>query len=94
MTNNRDPLHIEIEPELSACVETKSKRLYEQTLKELLNNDDETLAEKLQILKLFLESADFSQLRRQSEKPLVAGKKVRFILPLAGGKPEYEMKVT
>jgi len=49
--------------------------------------------EKLDILRLFLESADFNKLRSESEKHLVAGKKVKFILYLEKGMPEYQMKV-
>ena len=32
-------MNIEIEPELSACIETKAKREYQETLSELLKKD-------------------------------------------------------
>ena len=51
------------------------------------------LEEKLELLKLFLESTDFNKLRSEFEKHLVAGKKVKFILHLEEGKPKYEMKI-
>ena len=90
----KKPIHVEIEPELEACVETKAKRQYNQILSELLNKGGEMeLAERLEVLRLFLESADFSQLRNQSEKHLLEGKRVKFILSLTKGKPEYEMRV-
>jgi len=83
-----------LEPELEACVETQVKREYNQTLSALLEKgEEEKLTEKLEILRLFLESADFSQLRSESEKHLIAGRKVKFILYLVNGKPQYEMGI-
>jgi len=75
-------------------VETQAKRRYNQILSELLKKDEGgELAERLELLRLFLESADFNKLRSESEKHLIEGKKVRFILHLEKGKPEYEMKI-
>jgi hypothetical protein len=42
---------------------------------------------------MFLETTDFRKLRAESEKYLVEGKAVKFILTSAKGKPEYGMKV-
>jgi hypothetical protein len=42
---------------------------------------------------MFLETADCRKLRAESEKLLVEGRKVKFILTEAKGKPEFEMKV-
>jgi len=86
-------VHIELEPELEACVETQTKRRYNQISGKLLKKgNDNELAEKLEILRLFIESADFNKLRSESEKHLVEGKRVKFILYLEKGKPKYEMK--
>ena len=75
-------------------METQAKRRYNQIASELLKKGEEgELAEKLEILRLFLESADFNKLRSESEKHLVEGRKVKFILHLEEGKPEYEMKI-
>lgn len=75
-------------------METKAKRQYNQVLNELLKKgEQEELAEKLEMLRLFLESTDFSKLRSESEKHLVEGRKVKFILYLEEGKPKYEMKI-
>ena len=75
-------------------METKAKRQYKQILKELLNKGEEgELAEKLEILRLFLESADFGKLRSESEKRLLEGRKVKFTLYLEKGQPKYEMKI-
>ena len=86
--------YIELEPELDACVETQAKRHYNQAMRQLLEKGkNKELEEKLETLKLFLESADFTKLRRESEPYLVAGRKVKFAVHLKNGKPEYEMKV-
>ena len=75
-------------------METQAKREYNRVLSELLKKgENKELAEKLETLRLFLESADFNKLRSESEKHLVAGKKVKFILHLEEGKPKYEMKI-
>jgi len=76
-------------------VETQARRLYNQISGELLKgNEASRLARKLETLRLFLETADFSKLRRKSEKHLLAGKKVRFVIHAGNSQPEYEMKVT
>jgi len=87
-------VNIELEPELDACVETQAKRHYEKIQRELLKGGKGgELAEKLEILQLFLESADFSKLRSESEKHLLEGKRVKFILYLDKEKIQYEMKI-
>ena len=86
--------YVELEPQLDACVETQAKRQYNQTMRQLLQKgENKELEERLETLKLFLESADFNKLRSESEPHLVAGKKVKFLLHLEEGKPHYEMKV-
>lgn len=85
-------VRIEIAPELSACVETQAKRQYRQVLGELLTKGEEDAA-RLEILRLFLESADFNKLRSESEKHLLAGRKVRFIVSLEKGLPKCEMRI-
>ena len=75
-------------------METKAKRQYNQILSELLKKgEEEELTEKLEMLRLFLESANFNKLRSESEKHLVEGKGVKFILYLEKGEPKYEMKI-
>ena len=69
---------IELEPGLSACVETQAKRRYNQIMRQLLNQGEETeLAEKLEMLRLFLESTDFSKLRGEYEIASGKGKKLK-----------------
>jgi len=88
-------IYVEIEPELDACVETKAKRQYNQVVSELLDRGEGgELAQRLEILRLFLESADFNRLRSESEKHLVEGKRIKFTVYLEEGKPEHEMEIT
>jgi hypothetical protein len=56
---------IDLKPDLSSCIETLSKKEYERTLNLLLKERgiDEGLGERLEVLRLFLESADFGHLR-------------------------------
>jgi len=86
---------VELEPELSACVETQAKRQYEQILDQLLKKGEEKgLGEKLELLRLFLESTDLTKLRNAYEKYLVQEKQVKFILYLEKGKTRYELIIT
>ena len=61
-------MRIELYPELDACVETQAKRQYDEIMRELLQKGEAEgeLAERLELLRLFLESADFSKLRAES----------------------------
>jgi len=75
-------------------VETQAKRQYNQLVRKLIDKGaEEELVEKTETLRLFLESADFNRLRAESEKHLIEGRKVRFIVHLDRGKPKYEMKI-
>jgi len=86
---------IELIPTLTHCVQTTARREYSTDLDRYLQteDEDEDLGARLELLRLFLESADFRQLRRDSEKHLVTGKTVRFVLYLEAGEPRYEMTV-
>jgi hypothetical protein len=86
---------IELTPTLTHCIETTAKEEYRRSVDEYfkLAEDNEELGNKIEVLRLFLESTDFRELRRQSEQHLIAGKGVNFILYLEEGKPKYEMRV-
>ncbi len=86
---------IELKPNLSSCIEALSKREYEQTLNLLLKEGllDEKLGDKLEALRLFLESANFDQLRGQYEEYLTKERKVTFLIYYEKGKMSYEWKV-
>jgi hypothetical protein len=69
---------IELEPNLSSCIETLAKREYEKALSTILKagTEDEELSERLEVLRLFLESTDFSALRSRYEKYLERQKRL------------------
>ncbi len=85
---------IELVPDLSHCIETVAKQEYRQRLQEYLKRGEENpeLEERIELLKRFLETADFHKLRRESEKHLVEGKRVKFIITLQGGELTHELK--
>ena len=86
---------IELKPNLSSCIETLSKREYERTLNLLLKEGsvDKRLGERLEVLRLFLESTDFGHLRSQYEGYLTEGKKVTFLIYPEEGKVRYKLIV-
>jgi len=86
---------IELKPNLSTCIETLSKKEYEQTLNLLLKEgcSDEELGKRLEVLKLFLQSTDFGHLRSQYEGYLTEGKKVIFLIYPEEGKVSYKLIV-
>ena len=89
-------LKVELIPDLTYCIETVAKREHTAVSIQLLKpaQGNKELEEKLEILRLFLETADFKKLRSESEKKLMEGKRVRFMVYLKEGIPKYEMHVT
>jgi hypothetical protein len=87
---------IELSPSLSHCIETTAKEEFWNSVNQYMENgrEDKNLEEKIELLKAFLESMDFKKLRSQSERYLVEGKKVKFVICWKEGKPSYEMVVT
>ncbi|MFC1940237.1 hypothetical protein ACFLXO_06095 [Chloroflexota bacterium] len=88
-------LKVELIPDLTYCIETVAKREHTAVLKQLLKpgQGNKELEEKLEILRLFLETADFRQLRAKSEKRFMEGRKVIFVVYVDNG-VKYEMQVT
>jgi hypothetical protein len=86
---------IEFKPSLSECIETLAKREYRESLRSCLASPENSqeLQEKVELLRLFLESADFSKLRVECERRLLEGRDVKFTLSLVNGKPEIKMIV-
>jgi predicted ArsR family transcriptional regulator len=85
--------HIELVPDLSHCIETVARKEYENLARTYLQADkgDSELEEKIELLRSFLESADFRKLRKQSEGYLLKGQKVKFILYRGCGEAKYKM---
>ena len=88
-------LRIELVPQLSNCIETMAKREYRETLGKLLAGDEENeeLQERIELLRVFLETTDFRRLRAESEKHLIDGRKVKFVVYLEEGTLKYDMRV-
>ena len=80
---------------LSHCIETVARRKYEDTLKQLLapGETSKEIEERLEILRLFLQTTDFGKLRAESEKWLVKGKVVKFVIYAEDRAPKYTMQV-
>ena len=88
-------MEIKLEPSISSCIETVAKREYKTVLNILLkaDQDDEQLEEKLELLELFLESADFNELRSRSDKFLLKGERVEFTLKSTDNPLNYEIEM-
>jgi hypothetical protein len=87
---------IELTPDLSSCIETVARREYNNVTRTLLTaiSRDETIGEKAEVLRLFLETADFRKLRAESEKYLLNCAKVKFVVSLENEQLRYEMQVS
>jgi hypothetical protein len=87
-------MEIKLKPDLSHCIQTVAKRRYERVLSLILGGkQEESLTDELELLRLFLESADFRQLRSRCEESLLAGKRVEITLRPAPGVPPYETEL-
>jgi len=88
-------VRIELTPTLTHCIETTARQEFLKSEDEYMRSggEDKELEERIELLRMFLESMDFRELRRQSEEHLTEGKNVRFILYQEEGKPKYELKV-
>ena len=88
-------LQIELVPDLSCCIETVARKEYQKTAKKLLvpGEEDRDLQEKAEALRLFLTTADFQKLRCESEKHLLQGKQVKFLVFLEADEPKHEMQL-
>ncbi len=87
-------MEIRLEPDLAHCIETVAKKQYERVLSALLKGHHEgrQLEEELELLRLFLESADFGSLRSRCEELLLQDKRVRVRLWSTEGMPEYDIE--
>jgi hypothetical protein len=82
-----------LEPDSSYCIETMARQEFERCVGRLLNGEaDVGLAAKVGLLRLFLETADFSELRRISEPLLAAGRRVAFTVYDDGGVARYRLQ--
>jgi hypothetical protein len=90
-----DMLKIELIPDFTHCIETVARREYADVSKQLLTpgRANKGLREKLEILRLFLETANFRKLRCECEEQMMEGRSVHFVIYLENSVPKYEMQV-
>lgn len=88
-------VRIELVPNLSSCIETVAKKEFRRLVADYFRagETDTEFEEKFELLRTFLNSTDFRELRRDSEKYLRQGKSVKFILFWKEGKADYELEV-
>ena len=86
---------IELSPSLAHCIETRARDEFWNSVNQYMEGgqEDKKLEERIELLKAFLESTDFKQLRSQSERYLVEGRQVKFVISWKEDKPSYEMVV-
>jgi len=87
-------MHVELFPDLTHCVETRAKQEYVATMQRILSGDQAVaVEERLELLRAFLETADFTRLRRESEEHLVQGRKVKLVLSSSAGRAMWTLQV-
>lgn len=86
---------IHLEPDLSNCIQTLTKKQHARMIRELLKSkeQDTGLEQKAEMLRIFLESTNFRELRSEYEPFLIKGKKVRFTLRPGTGKTDYPVEI-
>jgi len=86
---------IVLAPTVSHCIETVAKKEYWKNVNTYLKKrkGNKRLEEKIELLRYFLETADFANLRKQSEEHILHGKQVQFIVSVKNKKLLYEMTV-
>jgi len=96
MDERQDQLtRIELLPDLSHCVQTRAKQEYGAVMSQIMSGDSSPgLEPRLELLKAFLEEADFGRLRRESEEHLTQGHKVKFVLSGSAGSGKWFVRMT
>jgi len=84
---------IELVPDLTHCIETTARKEYQHLVTNYLQagKGDSEFEEKVELLRNFLESADFKTLRKESEAYLLKGQNIKFILYRQEGKTKYRL---
>jgi hypothetical protein len=87
-------VQIELIPTLDHCIESTAKKEYHRlTLEYLGGKGPADFEDKVDLLRTFLETSDFRQLRKESEAELLKEKTVKFILRMDKGEFTYQMVV-
>jgi hypothetical protein len=87
---------MELVPSLSHCIETVAKEAYWNLVNKYMEGEagDKELAGQIELFKAFLETMDFRKLRSESEKYLIQGKTVKFMIYWQGDNLSYDMVVS
>jgi len=86
---------IELVPTLSECIHTLAAKRHDEAVRQLLaaGKPMPELQETEKLLRKFLETADFRQLRAESEALLAMNRKVKFVLRLDRGTLKYKLQL-
>jgi hypothetical protein len=94
MQGKARPTEIILEPNLSRCIETTAREEFGRSMRLLLEGESQPgLAERTELLRLFLETTDFGELRRLSEPHLLDGRRVAFSVFLERSAVRWRMDV-
>jgi len=87
---------IELFPSLSHCIETIAREEFWNSVNQYLEGgcQDRQLEDKINLLRAFLELADFKKLRSQSEQHLVQGQRIKFVISRQADEVTCEMVVS
>ena len=88
-----DMVRLTLVPDTSHCIETVARMEYRQLMHTFLQDGtaDAYSAEKMELLRDFLETADFKALRKQSDEYLLEGNNISFIIYRDKGALKWEM---
>lgn len=86
---------VELSPSFSHCIEATARDEFGNVSRTMIQgaSDSDVLEERFELLKAFLETADFKKLRCESEKYLIQGKSVKFEIYWQEGHLAYDMLV-
>ena len=71
-------IKIELTPNLEHCIETTARKEHQRLMLEYLGGKGPAdFEDRVELLRTFLETADFRKLRKESEAELLQEKKVR-----------------
>lgn len=86
---------IELYPTLEHCIETTARQEFNRLVEDCLakGSVDRDSEAKIEMLRSFLETADFHALRQKSDFYLIVGEKIRFVLADSEGTASYRLEV-
>ena len=86
---------IELFPSLNHCIETTAREAFWNSVNQYMESghEDKELEGRIELLKAFLESMDFKKLRSQSERHLIEGQKIKFVICRKEGRLDCQMMV-